>query len=128
MAKKSRKRLEEMSLKDLKALKTEVSDVIQEVENRPYPRDIDIALNFHGENSLVAELVYTCNTNSPDRWNNIQKIYCCEEHCERCPHGPFTFSYKRFKNGKIRVKFQGRPVFDPIALQAAFKRPKNVIR
>ncbi len=118
---RKRKSLEMMSLKDLKQLQILIGDIILEVERRAYPRDIDIAVKFHGEKSLVAELIYTTEPDDRCRWNQTQKIYCCQEHCERCPHGPFTFSYRRLKDGQIRVKFKGRPVFDPRAIHAAFK-------
>ena len=123
MARISRKRksLERMSLKDLKKLQNLVGDIILKIERRAYPRDIDIAVKFHGEKSLVAELIHTTETDDRCRWNQTQKIYCCQEHCERCPHGPFTFSYWRLKDGQIRVKFKGQPVFDLRSVRAAFE-------
>ena len=109
----TRKGLLVMNLSDLKGLRQLLADVIADVEAEEYPRDIDVASTFAGEEERIDELIHVSEEKDGGKWRQIQTVSCSEERCPGCPHGPFIFRYRRLKSGKLKVVYVGTPVFEP---------------
>ena len=105
-----RRSLRSKPLSHLRALRQDISQIIEELETEP-PRDVDVAEAFDGSPSLLAEDI----EDRPECASRgtivcVQTIYCSESHCDRCPHGPFLFEYRLRPDGKrTKVRYLGIP-------------------
>lgn len=43
----------------------------------------------------------------------LQEIYCSEDRCSKCPHGPFWFAFRSSKRHGTKVHFQSAPALPP---------------
>ena len=102
-----RKSLLSKSLRELRQLRDDVNSVIRELEAGPR-RDIDIALEFDGSEDRIAEVVDTRGRSRPRACIRNLRIYCSDERCSDCPHGPFLYEYWMTQKG-LRIKFVGIP-------------------
>ncbi|MHC4158613.1 MAG: hypothetical protein ACYSSO_05995 [Planctomycetota bacterium] len=89
-----------------------IDTVIAKIESLPVQRDIDIGADFSGNNELIADIIHKSTTQKTNVWFQIQTIFCSKNKCKSCPHGPFNYKYRRNKQGEIKVKYVGQPVFD----------------
>ena len=100
----------------------EINGVIAKIESLPVPRDTDIGADFSGNDELIAEIIDKSPTQKTSVWYQTQMIYCSTDKCDSCPHGPFTYKYRRNKRGEITVKYAGQPVFDTRLLVKQLQR------
>lgn len=105
-----RQRLSRMPLKHLRDIADHVQSLIQKLEGASIRREIDIAADHEGNVDLIHSIVRTMGNQRAGRWQQVEKIYCCREHCPRCPHGEFIFRYRRNKRKRsVTVTFVGMP-------------------
>ena len=117
-----------MPLRKLKELRDCIEGIIEGIEASPERREIDIAVEHSGE----AELVHTVyrNRGSKNRgiWYQVQTIYCSLDRCPNCPHGPYSYTYRRNKKrGTLSVTFRGKPVFHPEFIEKLMQQVKPPI-
>ena len=111
-----------MPLLKLKKLRECIEKIIERIEASSERREIDIA----SEHSGRADLIHTVHPiygvsgdKNRGRWNQVESIYCCQERCPKCPHGPYWYSYRTNKRrGTLVVTFRGSPVLSPDSLES----------
>ena len=112
MNKRHKEKYAAMSLKTLRELRDDLSEIIREQEAQPR-REIDIAAEHTGDPALIARVLRTVGDPNSGRWHQVERIYCTFERCPRCPHGDFRYRYQRNKRkGTITVDYVGTQVFD----------------
>jgi len=55
--------------------------------------DNDVGEEFYGDRVLVADVLEVLGKESTGHWQQILTLYCSKLRCERCPHGPYLFSW-----------------------------------
>lgn len=101
------RRLSILSRPALLVVKAEIERLLKSGSFDP---ETEIA-SAHSDPSLV------CRTITDQGHRKLQEIYCCQEHCQTCPHGPFWFNIKQSKTGKVKVRFTGTPALPPDLLE-----------
>ena len=105
-----RKRFSRMPLVDLRTLHLQLAELISELESAP-PREIDIAVNYSGDRSMVARALDVRGDRTGKAWQEVLQIYCSAERCSACPHGEFAYGFRRRRDGSVTVRFRGLRVF-----------------
>jgi hypothetical protein len=99
-----------MPIQRLKKIVVDAQSVIRELESAPVRRDIDIAVEHKGTIELIHAVIRTRGDSANGQWDQLENIYCCSDHCPRCPHGPFWFRYCRNKRkNTVAIKFVAFP-------------------
>ena len=128
MNKIQRKKYKSMSLRRLRNLRDELDAIISELDALPHLREIDIAIEHSGNVSLIHEVVAIKGTKESGRWRQQESIYCSQERCPRCPHGPHWYRYRANKKRKsVTATFEGTPVFDHKMLLEMLKKARPPI-
>jgi hypothetical protein len=110
--------LRRMPLRRLRELAADVESVIHELESSTLRREIDIAEEHDGNASLIHSVVRKIGNEKTGRWRQVEWIYCCSQHCPRCPHGEFVFRYRRNRRKHTtNVSFVGMPALDDKTLE-----------
>ena len=110
-----KKRLRQMSIKELEALRAEIDETLEEIRVLPQQREADIASDFNGDAALIHEGRVFSGRKEDGVWTMSLKIYCRQEHCPRCPHGWFNYRYwLNKKTGNVRIEYtHSSPALDP---------------
>lgn len=119
-----RKSLAYRSLRELRGLKRDIEILIREIERGP-TRAIDIATEFDGSTHRVAKLVETRSNEKSGSATRSQYIYCSDDRCPECPHGPFLFEYRETKH-RATVKFVGFPFVGMAVVEKAMEDGKKL--
>lgn len=99
-----------MPIKRLKALIPEIDTIIKGRENIATRSDEEIAIEHDGQPHLIHSVTRIIGDKASGRWQQIEMIFCCAEHCPRCPHGEFRYRYRTNKTkGTTTVDFIGEP-------------------
>src|SRR5690242_10332233 len=112
-----------MPLKVLREERNALNVVIAELEKLPM-RIIDVAYE-HSEIKHRYEVLRVDGDLKKDKkWTQLERIFC-KSKCKKCPHGDFIYKYSRLKNGKVRTKFYGEPVFNHDLLERLKKEAEK---
>lgn len=108
-----------MTLPYLKRLRDDIQAIINQLESAPVRQEADIGAEYAGAPELIAEVVQTTKGKKDGRRRQLQTIYCSNERCARCPHGPYWYSYSENRRKKtVVVKYEGMLYFSLEALRA----------
>lgn len=119
-----RKKLVSKPLAWLRRFLVDLDELISELE-RGTRREIDIAAEFKGDEKLVAEVLTVKGDPRSARWQQLLRIYCCENRCDSCPHGDYLYRYRRNKRrATLTVEFGGRAVFSPETIERMRKQAR----
>ncbi len=111
-----RSKFETMPLTKLRKLHSELSQLIQHLEKHPL-REIDVAHEYRGLPGRSCQ-VLDVKQISGRKWQQLEKVYCSEQRCDHCPHGPYWFEYRASTDRKhLAITFKRAPAFDYDLLQ-----------
>jgi hypothetical protein len=112
-----RSKFEAMPLIELRKLRSELSLLIRVLESCPL-REVDVAYSFLGLPVQTCQVLEVKQISPGRKWRQLEKVYCSEQRCERCPHGPYWYEYRANARRKsVAVTFKGAPAFDYELLQ-----------
>jgi hypothetical protein len=120
--------LRRMPLRYLRELAADVEALVLELESTKVRREIDIASEHQGNKDLIHSVVKTIGDMSTGRWRQVENIYCCLEHCPRCPHGEFIFQYRRnIRKATVSVNFGGMPALPNDILEMSLSEIRDPV-
>jgi hypothetical protein len=112
-----RSKLVAMPLMKLRKLHSELGVIIRYLKNRPL-REVDVAYDHRGLPGQTCQVLDVRQITPGSKWRQLEKVYCCEQRCKRCPHGPYWYEYRANARRKtVAVTFKGAPAFDYELLQ-----------
>jgi hypothetical protein len=119
-----RSKLIAMPLAKLRKLRSDLDLLVRELENGP-KREVDIAWDHTGVASLISKVLEVKQKDPGRRWQQLEKIYCSAERCQKCPHGPYLYEYRANRQRKTTaVRFRGALAFDYDVLQELKKNAR----
>ena len=107
MDRMQRRKFEMMPLSKLRQLRDDLQKLVSELENSPR-REIDIATAHTGDPALTVQVLRIIGDKNSNKWGQVERILCSLERCPNCPHGDFTYEYrKNKKSGAGKVIYKG---------------------
>ena len=113
-----------MPLVKLRKLRSELAALIRDLETHP-PREVDVAYDHHALPGQTCQILAVKQVIPGRKWRQLEKVFCCEERCKRCPHGPYWYEYRaNTRRRTVTVTFKGAPAFDYEVLQELKSRTR----
>lgn len=98
-----RERLSKLSRLELIEIETQIAKLLKEGR---FDADVEIASKHCDPNRVH-------RTIKDQGRRKLQEIYCAEEPCPKCPHGPFWFVFRSSRLHGTRIRFQSAPALPP---------------